>query len=61
MFSTMNDDDKPIKSWVPYIVGMACTAILSTLGSKLVEWGIDELREKYGTKKPEKENEDADD
>jgi hypothetical protein len=48
-----SEDDKP-KSWVPYIVGMTATAILSTLGSKLVEWGVDELRSKYGSKQKEK-------
>jgi hypothetical protein len=54
MFSATNDGDKPIKSWTPYIIGMTTTAILSALGTKLVEWGIDELRGKFGTKKPEK-------
>lgn len=59
MFSTMNDDDKPIKSWLPYVIGMAATAMLSALGSELVKWGVEELKEKYGTKKPE-EKPDAD-
>lgn len=45
------DDDK--KTWLPYIIGMTATAILSTLGSKLIEWGVDELRAKYGTQKDE--------
>lgn len=54
MFAS-EDDDQP-KTWVPYIVGMAATAILSTLGSKLVEWGVDELRSKYGSKKKEGRN-----
>lgn len=50
------DDDNP-RSWKPYIIGMVATAILSTLGSKLAEWGVDELRLRYGSKKKE----DADD
>jgi hypothetical protein len=54
MFASQ-DDDQP-KTWVPYIVGMAATAILSTLGSKLVEWGVDELRSKYGSKNKTREN-----
>lgn len=52
MFSATNDDE-PAKSWLPYIVGMAATAIASALGTELVKWGVEELREKYGTKKPE--------
>jgi len=56
MFSPL-DDDKPIKSWVPYIVGMAATAILSTVGSELAKWGIDELKNKWGTKSPEEKKE----
>ena len=47
------DDEEPIKSWLPYVVGMAATAMLSALGSELVKWGVEELKEKYGTKKPE--------
>lgn len=51
MFASQDDDKS--KSWLPYIVGMTATAILSTLGSKLVEWGVDELRNKYGSEKKE--------
>ena len=50
MFNQQDDDDKPLKSWWPYIIGMGATAILSTLGSELVKWGVEELRTKYGTK-----------
>lgn len=52
------DDDKS-KNWIPYIVGMTATAILSTLGSKLVEWGVDELRDRYGTKKEKANDEEG--
>lgn len=49
----INQDDDKGKSWLPYVIGMTATAILSTLGSKLVEWGVDEIRAKYGSKKKE--------
>lgn len=55
MFVSQDDDPK---SWKPYIIGMVATAILSTLGSKLVEWGVDELRLKYGSKKKEDPNDE---
>lgn len=58
MFASQDDDQK---SWLPYIIGMTATAALSALCTKLVEWGVDELRQKYGAKKPEKkENETHD-
>lgn len=49
----VSQDDDKAKNWLPYIIGMTATAILSTLGSKLIEWGVDELRAKYGTQKEE--------
>ncbi len=52
----VSQDDEKSKSWLPYIIGMTATAILSTLGSKLVEWGVDELRAKYGSEKKEERN-----
>lgn len=58
MFASQQDDEQ--KSWLPYILGMTATAALSALCTKLVEWGIDELREKYGTPKPEKKEESHD-
>ncbi len=54
MFANSQDDEQ--KTWLPYILGMTATAALSALCTKLMEWGVDELREKYGTKKPEKKN-----
>ncbi len=45
------DDDT--KSWTPYVVGMVATALLSSLASELVRWGVDELKQKYGTKRTE--------
>lgn len=54
MFNSINNDED--KNWLPYIVGMTATAILSALGAKLVEWGIDELRAKYGSKKLQQES-----
>jgi hypothetical protein len=60
MLIQQQDDEKPIKSWIPYIIGMTATAILSALGTEAVKWAVDELRTKYGTQKDseeEKENE----
>ena len=51
MFNASDDDE--VKSWMPYVVGMAATAMLSSLASELVRWGVDELKQKYGTKKSE--------
>lgn len=42
------DDDQPIKSWMPYIIGMAATIIVSALGLELVKCGVEALRNKYG-------------
>ena len=50
-----SQDDQPTKNWMPYIIAMAATAILSTVGAELAKWGIDELRNKYGTKPPKEE------
>jgi hypothetical protein len=36
--------------WFPYIIGMVATAILTTLGSELVKWGVEEVRNKFGSK-----------
>lgn len=49
MFNQSNDE--PIKEWMPYVIGMAAAAALSTLGSELIKWGIEELRTKYGSPK----------
>lgn len=50
------DDDQ--KTWVPYVIGMAATAIVSALGTELVKWGIDELKLKYGSKKEDTDKEE---
>ena len=53
MFSPLDDDGtKPIKSWIPYIVGMTVTAVLSAIGADLAKLGIDELKNKWGSKPP---------
>lgn len=46
-------DEEKEKSWLPYILGMTATAILTTVGSELVRWGVDELKKKYGKKDKE--------
>jgi hypothetical protein len=62
MFNASGDNDQPTNSWLPYVIGMTTTAILSALGSELVKWGVEELKKKYGTKEPKgKENWNADD
>ncbi len=38
------------KNWYPYVISMTLTAILSTMGAKLAEWVVDELRYKFGSK-----------
>jgi hypothetical protein len=55
------NDDKP-NHWIPYVIGMATTAIVSFLGTELVRWGVDELKHKYGSKpdaKPEEKKPDV--
>lgn len=44
-------DDKSLAREIGVAVAIAG---LSALATKIVDWTIDELREKYGTKKPEK-------
>ncbi len=51
------DDDQ--KTWVPYVIGMAATAIVSALGTELVKWGIDELKNKYGSKQKDTDKEES--
>lgn len=48
MFASRSDDDHP-RHWFPYVISMTITAILSTIGTRLAEWVVDELRYKYGT------------
>jgi len=48
----------PIKDWLPYIIGMTATAIISTIGHELVKWGVDELKHKYGKAHHAKKNKD---
>lgn len=47
-----DDDDKehPAKG----VVIAVATAALTALATKLIDWGVDELRERYSPKKPEK-------
>lgn len=46
-------DDKP-KENVPRILAIAfATAALSTLGAKIVDWAVEEVKARYGSKKPE--------
>lgn len=47
-----DDDDKPGESIRRQIVTAVTIAGLSVLVTKLVEWGVDELRDRYG-KKPD--------
>lgn len=42
------DDD----GWHRYVLFTVVTAALSTLTTALATWAVDELRAKYGTKKP---------
>lgn len=58
MFASQQDDNQPIKNWLPYVLGMAATAMLSALGSSLIEWGVEELKKKYGSKEPEKKEDE---
>jgi hypothetical protein len=46
-------DDKP-KDGVPHILALAfATAAFTTLGAKIVDWAVEELKTRYGSKKPE--------
>jgi hypothetical protein len=57
MMIESNDEDKPIKSWLPYVIGMACAATLSALGSELARWGVEELRKKLKNEPKEEKDE----
>lgn len=47
-----SDDDPPHRA-----IGIAvATAALTVFVTKLVEWGVYELRERYSPKKPEKKD-----
>ena len=48
MFNTQEDWKD---SWRPYLIVMAATSILTTIGNELARWAIHELKEKYGSKK----------
>jgi hypothetical protein len=46
-------DDKP-KENVPRILAIAfATAAFTTLGAKIVDWAVEEVKARYGYKKPE--------
>jgi hypothetical protein len=49
MFASRNFEDDQRKNWIPYVIGMTITAALTTIGSKLAEWLVDELRFKFGS------------
>ena len=50
------EDKPPPQPKLGYILGVAfATAALSTLGSKLVDWAVEEIKSKYGTKPPKEE------
>jgi hypothetical protein len=52
------EDNPPPKDSVKFILGMAfATAAVATLGSKLVDWAVEEIKGKYGTKPPEEKKE----
>jgi hypothetical protein len=45
------DDKPPPKDSIQYILGIAfAAAAVSTLGAKLVDWAVEEIKAKYGTK-----------
>ena len=56
MFNANSDKSK---GWLPYILGMSATAVLTVVGSELVRWGVDELKAlrngKLDAKKPSSE------
>ena len=54
---SQDDKDKPITDWKPYIIGMTLTAILSTFGSEMAKWVVDELRDFRDSKKEKKPEE----
>lgn len=45
--------EEPDDGWHRYVVFTVVTAALSTLTTALATWAVDELRAKYGSKKPE--------
>jgi hypothetical protein len=54
------EDKPPPPPKLGYILGIAfATAALSTLGSKLVDWAVEEIKSKYATKPPPKEEKKA--
>jgi hypothetical protein len=49
-------NDPPPRDSVKYILGIAfATAAVATLGSKLVDWAVEEFKNKYGSKPPPEE------
>lgn len=49
-------DNPPPKDSVKYILGIAfATAAVATLGSKLVDWAVEEIKSRYGTKPKQEE------
>lgn len=48
--------DNPPKDSIKYILGIAfATAAVSTLGAKLVDWAVEEFKNKYGSKPKQEE------